>query len=152
MTTFPGLRYTGRLEDDPLNVMTQVETSMVEGSSFNFTNRYGDYSAMGLDPTDDCTFWFTGEYNAQGSGWSTRIASFDFDTCRCDVLPLPLTIFGGVRVVEYRVMRSRTSGGPYTTVANVADTSPGVGNSGAYNYSDTTVSGTLLSGRAGAGA
>ncbi len=157
MTTFPSLRYTGRLEDDPLNTMTQGETSMVEGSSFNFTNRYGDYSAMGLDPADDCTFWFTGEYNAQGSGWSTRIASFDFDTCRCDVLPLPLTIAGGVGgpnrvdlswsdselpgVTEYRVMRSRTSGGPYATVATVADTSPGVGNSGAYNTSDTTVSG-----------
>ena len=43
-------------------------------------NRYGDYAAMSIDPVDDCTFWFTGEYNP-ASQWSTRIGAFRFDEC-----------------------------------------------------------------------
>ena len=156
-TTFPGLRYSGRLADDPLGTMGP-ETSIIEGTASNSSNRYGDYSAMGVDPADDCTFWFTGEYNASSS-WSTRIASFRFDACGCDLFPQPLAITGGNNgdnqidlawndseldtVVEYRVQRSRTMGGPYTTVGTVADTSPGSGNLGSYAFSDTTVSGGL---------
>ncbi|MCP3936920.1 MAG: PKD domain-containing protein, partial [Actinomycetia bacterium] len=67
-STFPALRYTGRLADDPLGVMTQSETSIVEGVTSQPFDRFGDYAAMGLDPTDDCTFWFTGE--AVGNGGS----------------------------------------------------------------------------------
>jgi hypothetical protein len=157
-STFPGLRYAGRLADDPLGTLTQPETVIVDGTAANSSNRYGDYSAMNLDPEDDCTFWFTGEYNP-ASNWSTRIASFRFDACGCDLFPSPLSISGGVggpnqvdlswndsdlpEVIEYRVLRSRTSGGPYTQVDTVADGSLGVPNSGAYNYSDTTVSGGI---------
>jgi len=157
-STFPSLRYTGRLASDPPAVMTQGETSIVAGVASNSSNRYGDYSGMNLDPEDDCTFWFTGEYNP-ASNWSTRVASFRFNACGCDLFPLPLTISGGVGgpnqidlswndseladVVEYRVMRSRTTGGPYTIIDTVADTSPGVGDGVAYNYSDTTVSGGI---------
>ena len=35
---------------------------------------------MSVDPVDDCTFWFTGEYNP-ASQWSTRIGAFRFDAC-----------------------------------------------------------------------
>ncbi len=157
-STFPSLRYTGRQAEDPLGTMTQPETSIVAGSGSNSSNRYGDYSGMNLDPEDDCTFWFTGEYNASSS-WSTRIASFRFDACGCELFPLPLSISGGVGgsnqvdlswndselpdVIEYRVMRSRTPGGPYTVIDTVADSSPGSGNGAAYNYSDATVSGGI---------
>ena len=45
-------------------------------------NRWGDYSAMSVDPTDDCTFWYTQEYyTASGSNWQTRIGSFKFPSC-----------------------------------------------------------------------
>ncbi len=158
-STFPSLRFTGRLADDPLGTMTQGETAIVVGSGFNSSNRYGDYSGMNLDPSDDCTFWFTGEYNAAGISWSTRIVSFAFDACLCDSFPLPLGISGAVGgpnrvdlswndseladVVAYRVMRSRTSGGPYTTIDTVADSSPGVSNGAAYNYTDSSVSGGI---------
>jgi len=41
--------------------------------------RWGDYSAMNVDPPDTCTFWFTSEYiPAKGSfNWKTRIGSFN---------------------------------------------------------------------------
>ena len=79
-SVFPGLRYIGRLVSDALDTMPRGEFTLVDGSGSNASNRYGDYSAMVVDPVDECTFWFTGEYNT-GSQWSTRIGSFRFDAC-----------------------------------------------------------------------
>ncbi|MCT4581718.1 MAG: GEVED domain-containing protein [Flavobacteriales bacterium] len=74
-TTFPSLRYTGRYATDPLGQMTLNEGVIVNGtSSQTGVNRFGDYAQMTIDPTDDATFWFTGEYIS--NGWKTRIASF----------------------------------------------------------------------------
>ena len=80
----PSVRYTGRLASDPLNTL-QTETNMVNGSGAQKIglSRWGDYSAMTVDPSDDCTFWYTQEYmTASGTfNWSTRIGSFKFPTC-----------------------------------------------------------------------
>jgi hypothetical protein len=80
----PAIRYTGRETIDPLNTL-QTETSLIEGTGSQLTNlsRWGDYSALRIDPSDDCTFWFTTEYlKANGTfNWSTRIGSFKFATC-----------------------------------------------------------------------
>lgn len=77
---FPSLRYTGRRSCDPLNVMTEPETVIVDGTSPNNSNRWGDYHAMGLDPADGETFWFTGGYGT-GNAWGTRVAAFDLPGC-----------------------------------------------------------------------
>jgi hypothetical protein len=53
------------------------------GSQLTNLNRWGDYSAMVIDPVDDCTFWYTNEY-LKSSGtfnWSTEIVSFKFPGC-----------------------------------------------------------------------
>ena len=78
--TSPSLRYVGRLAGDPLGTMPQGEHPLVAGSASNGSNRYGDYAALSVDPADDCTFWFTGEYNV-ASGWSTRVGAFKFASC-----------------------------------------------------------------------
>jgi len=82
---FPGIRYTGRLATDPLGTMPQGEGTMIAGggSQGSAGNRWGDYSAMTVDPTDDCTLWYTTEYYASSSTstWSTRISSVKFPTC-----------------------------------------------------------------------
>src|SRR5207247_1174803 len=46
-------------------------------------NRWGDYSSLDVDPTDDCTFWYANEYYPSTSGWDwhTRIGSFKFPSC-----------------------------------------------------------------------
>ena len=81
----PGIRYTGRLATDVLGTM-QTETIIQPGggSQTGTLHRWGDYSAMTVDPVDDCTFWYTTEYlKASGSfNWSTRIASFKFSGCQ----------------------------------------------------------------------
>jgi hypothetical protein len=53
------------------------------GSQTGGLSRWGDYTAMTIDPGDDCTFFYTNEYlKASGSfNWSTRIASFKFPSC-----------------------------------------------------------------------
>ena len=79
-TIYPSIRYTGRLSTDPLGTMPQGEYTLIAGSANNGSNRYGDYSAMSIDPIDDCTFWFTGQWN-DASQWKTRIGAFRFDAC-----------------------------------------------------------------------
>jgi len=73
----PGIRYTGRFDGDPLNEMTVPELTAVEGEGAQtLAGRYGDYSQMSMDPTDDYTFWFTGQYLGTGGSRKTRIISF----------------------------------------------------------------------------
>jgi len=50
----------------------------------NSFKRWGDYSSMSVDPQDGCTFWYSQEYykTTGGFNWSTRIASFKFDSCK----------------------------------------------------------------------
>jgi Big-like domain-containing protein/immune inhibitor InhA-like protein len=83
-TVRPSIRYTGRLATDPAGSM-QGETEMFTGVGSQTTtlSRWGDYSALTIDPADDCTFWYTNEYlKASGTfNWSTRIASFKFASC-----------------------------------------------------------------------
>jgi hypothetical protein len=84
-TVRPSIRYTGRLVTDAAGTM-QAENIIQAGNGSQTGNlhRWGDYSAMTVDPVDDCTFWFTTEYlKANGSfNWSTRIASFKFPSCQ----------------------------------------------------------------------
>src|SRR5438552_15413435 len=87
----PSIRYTGRLASDPLGTLPQGEATMIAGSGSQTSgfNRWGDYSMMSVDPTDDCTFWYTQEYFAATSdrGWRTRIGSFKFPNCGTPTAP-----------------------------------------------------------------
>jgi hypothetical protein len=83
-TIHPQIRYATRLATDPLNTLT-AEAHLFDGtgSQSATSSRWGDYSAMTVDPVDDCTFWYTQEYYATNSSfnWRTRIGSFKFDSC-----------------------------------------------------------------------
>jgi hypothetical protein len=80
----PSVRFTGRVPTDPASTM-EAEVNVVSGTGSQNGNlsRWGDYSAMQVDPVDDCTFWYTQEYmKTTGSfNWNTRIASFKFPNC-----------------------------------------------------------------------
>jgi hypothetical protein len=66
-------------------MMTQGEGTIVNGSGSqnHSSGRWGDYSMMGVDPTDDCTFWYTQEYYAvtSSASWQTRVGSFKIRDC-----------------------------------------------------------------------
>ena len=80
---YPAIRYAGRLNGEFPGQMPQTEQTLINGTGAQTsTNRWGDYSAMTVDPTDDCTFWYTQEYYiTTGSNWQTRIGSFKFPSC-----------------------------------------------------------------------
>jgi hypothetical protein len=58
-----------------------VDGTGVQQASYQ---RWGDYSSMDVDPSDDCTFWYTQEYyRTTGTfDWTTRISAFKFDACK----------------------------------------------------------------------
>ena len=89
---FPQIRYAGRLAGDPLSTLPQAEGTLFAGtgSQLGTSNRWGDYSALTIDPVDDCTFWYTNEYYATSAAfnWRTRIGSFTFPSCT-SVPPVP---------------------------------------------------------------
>ncbi|MSV34965.1 MAG: hypothetical protein EXQ47_05125 [Bryobacterales bacterium] len=82
---FPSIRITGRQRSEIRNQL-QVESTIVAGTGAQLStfNRWGDYSTMQVDPSDDCTFWYTTEYYAASAAfnWRTRIASFKFPNCQ----------------------------------------------------------------------
>jgi len=97
---FPGLRYTGRLFDDPLDLLPQGEQVILDGTNAQTQGlgaRWGDYSALNVDPVDDCTFWYTSHVaGMSGTGpRPTRIGSFRFNTCVANLIASPTTIPAG---------------------------------------------------------
>ena len=82
---FPGIRYTGRLRGDPANTMPQGEAVIVNGggSQTDPAARWGDYTSMNIDPSNDCRFWYVNQYYDTTSprGWNTRIAAFRMPGC-----------------------------------------------------------------------
>jgi hypothetical protein len=96
--TFPGIRYAGQLATDPLGVITFGGT-LVTGTGTQSSNnppfsdlaaqRWGDYSSMNIDPTDDCRFFYTNQYYSKSSTgvvrrgiqWQTKVCSFVIPSC-----------------------------------------------------------------------
>jgi hypothetical protein len=111
---FPGIRYASRGRADPLNTLgpeTRLQDGHgtqrcklpsgrcdcpMQNEEGEFVldangkvkcdsmNRWGDYSTLTVDPSDDCTFWYTTEYQKDTGAynWHTRIGSFKLPSCR----------------------------------------------------------------------
>ncbi len=80
----PSIYVAGRGAQDPAGILSgPLVLAGGVGVQVHSFKRWGDYSSMTVDPTDDCTFWYTNEYYpVTGSfAWSTRIGSFKFDSC-----------------------------------------------------------------------
>jgi hypothetical protein len=119
----PGIAYTGRLAGDPAGTMPQGEVTVFTGggsqTGSNGANRWGDYTEMTVDPTDDCTFWYVNEYVPSNGNfnWHTRVASFKFPSCGATggndfslaVSPASQTVTAG-QGTSYAVSTTVTSG------------------------------------------
>ncbi|MGB5661573.1 MAG: hypothetical protein WBO54_19045, partial [Thermoanaerobaculia bacterium] len=85
---FPSVAYTSRMAGDAAGLMPGGEVTCHAGTGAQTASsgRWGDYSSMSVDPTDDCTFWYTQEYyQTTGSfDFNTRICSFKFADCGGD--------------------------------------------------------------------
>jgi hypothetical protein len=147
-STYPGIRYAGRVPTDtPLGTL-EAEATIINGSGHQSSyNRWGDYSSMSIDPSDDCTFWYATEYMpSSGSfNWATHIASFKFSGCgttsSAPAAPTNLSATAGDGQVSlswtassgaasYNIYRSTTSG---------SYSNPPIGSSTGTSYTDTGV-------------
>ncbi|HEX7836987.1 MAG TPA: proprotein convertase P-domain-containing protein [Kofleriaceae bacterium] len=148
----PSVRYTGRLVGDALGTMGQGEGTIVSGTGSQTGNltRWGDYSSMNIDPSDDCTFWYTQEYmGASGSfNWRTRIGSFKFPNCGAtppandfsiSVTPASQSVNAGSSV-SYSVTTAVTAGAAQTVNLTVTGLPSGV--TGSFSPASVTAGGS----------
>ena len=80
---YAGQRFAGRLAKDPLGQLTLKETVLVEGEGPQNAMRWEDYTQTAVDPSDDCTIWYVGDYLKKGAAsYSSRIGAFRMPGCR----------------------------------------------------------------------
>ncbi len=82
-SSFPGQRFAARLAGDPKGQMTVAETVIAEGQAAQTnTLRWEDFTTLAIDPQDDCTFWYVGDYLKAGAeNYSSRIAGLRLPVC-----------------------------------------------------------------------
>jgi len=80
---YAGQRFAGRLAGDPKGKLTLRETILATGHAAQTnTLRWEDYSQTAVDPSDDCTIWYVGDYyKAHATTYSTRIGGFRMPGC-----------------------------------------------------------------------
>jgi hypothetical protein len=116
LSTIPGIFINGRLSADAPNTLG-AEATVQAGIGVQTAgagNRWGDYSAMTLDPVDQCTFYYTNEYlpNNGAFNWATKVASYRFPSCVS--APAWGTLTGTVRSSP----SNRTLSGVIVTLSN----------------------------------
>ena len=81
---FAGQRFAARLPSDAPGVLGLRETILAEGEAAQTnTLRWEDYTTTAIDPSDDCTVWYVGDYlKAGATSYSTRIGAFRMPGCR----------------------------------------------------------------------
>jgi hypothetical protein len=92
-TIYPEIGYTGRTPADPSGTLESENlivcgdpnnsSCLGKGSQQPYDTNWGNYTSMSIDPSDDCTFWYTNEYWAvsDSNHWSTHIGAFKFSGC-----------------------------------------------------------------------
>ncbi|HEX6942664.1 MAG TPA: hypothetical protein VF128_07030 [Gemmatimonadaceae bacterium] len=81
---FAGQRLAARLADDMSGRLPFRETILAEGAAAQTnTLRWEDYTQTAVDPSDDCTIWYVGDYLKLGAAsYSTRIGAVRVPGCR----------------------------------------------------------------------
>jgi subtilisin-like proprotein convertase family protein len=149
-TISPSVRYTGRLVSDAVGTMGQGEATIIAGAGSQTGNltRWGDYSSMNIDPTDDCTFWYTQEYlSASGSfNWRTRVGTFKFPSCGVQTNDFSITVNPTSQTVAagssttYTVATAVTAGVAQTVSLSVSGLPAGV--TGSFSPASVTAGGS----------
>ena len=80
---FAGQRFAARLAGDPLGRLTLREAVLATGEAAQTNSlRWEDYAQTAVDPSDDCTIWYVGDYLKQAAtSYSTRIGAFRLPGC-----------------------------------------------------------------------
>ncbi|MFY9842008.1 MAG: choice-of-anchor D domain-containing protein [Terriglobales bacterium] len=147
---YPGINFTGRVPSDPAGTM-ESEASVVTGTGSqvgSYAYRWGDYTAMQVDPSDDCTFWYVDQYQkVTGTfDWYTNISSFIFNGCSTgptfslSASPSTVTITQGTSGTSTITV---TPEGGFTGSVTLAASGLPSGVTAAFNPNPTTATSTL---------
>ena len=80
---FAGQRFAGRLANDEKGELTLRETVLAEGAGVQNVMRWQDYTQTAIDPSDDCTIWYVGDYlKKDAQHYSSRIGAFRMRGCK----------------------------------------------------------------------
>jgi hypothetical protein len=129
-SVYPSIYFTGRVAADTPGSM-EGEQLIVHGSGSQTggVSRWGDYSAMTVDPVDDCTFWYTQEYiQSNGSfNWNTRISNLIFPNCGNGSGPSPTAVLSATKLVFPKTLVGQTAS-LTVTVTNTGNASLNISN------------------------
>ena len=79
---FAGQRFAARLAGDPPGRLTLREAVLAEGEAAQNAMRWEDYTQTAMDPTDDFTIWYVGDYlKKDAANYSTRLGAFRLPGC-----------------------------------------------------------------------
>ena len=82
---FTGQRFAARSVKDPTGTLSLAETVLASGEASQTNSiRWEDYVTTAMDPSDDCTFWYVGDYLKKGetANYTTKIGSFRIQGCK----------------------------------------------------------------------
>jgi hypothetical protein len=136
-SVFPSLRYATRAPGDPAGTLQPEQVLQAGGGSQTSSgHRWGDYSAMAVDPANACTFWYTNEYypTTSSSAWHTRVGNFVVPACAANApafsaSPSPVD-FGSQALGSSSAARTMTvtnNGSANLTISSVALTGANAG-------------------------
>jgi hypothetical protein len=133
-SVYPSIYFTGRVAaDTPGSMEGEQLIFSGSGSQTGGVSRWGDYSAMTVDPVDDCTFWYTQEYiQSNGSfNWNTRISNLIFPNCGNGSGPSPTAVLSATKLIfpktligqtTYMTVTLTNTGNATLNISNVATT------------------------------
>jgi hypothetical protein len=80
---FAGQRFAARMANDPKGQLTLQETILANGEGSQNVMRWQDYTQTAIDPSDDCTIWYVGDYLKKDAPfYSSRIGAFRLPGCK----------------------------------------------------------------------
>ena len=115
-TAKPSIAIAGREAADAINTFqSEIVAFTGTGSQTGGLTRWGDYSTIQVDPSDDRTFWYIGEYlSADGSfNWRTRIVSYAFPVTSSSLTINDVTLSegnAGTTNFNFTITRSNNTG------------------------------------------
>lgn len=134
-TTFPSIRYATRAASDPLGTLQSEQVMKAGSGSQTGTDRWGDYSAMSVDPATDRAFWYTNEYYnpTAAKDWRTAIGTFGF-TAQTIRFAQPVNT-----IITVRTVKLSATGGASGNPVVFTSATPSVCRTGGVNGSVATL-------------
>ena len=80
----PGISFASRAAVDALGILGNEQAVLTSTNYQSGHSRWGDYTSMSVDPSDDCTLWYTAQYMPTSGDfkWATHIDNFKLGTCQ----------------------------------------------------------------------